>query len=73
VAITVADNGPGLSPEVQSQLFRTGMTTRAAQGGSGLGLMIVKRIVDANGGHIGVESPAGVGASFRVVFPTALS
>jgi signal transduction histidine kinase len=60
--ISVADTGPGISPEIQPHLFerfRQGDSTRTrAHGGLGLGLAIVRHLVDLHGGTVEVQSPA---------------
>ncbi len=68
----VRDNGPGIPPEMQSQLFTP--FTRLAQAratGHGLGLSIVRHIVERLGGEVGVESEAGQGSTFFFTLPTA--
>lgn len=67
--ITVADTGPGIPDEVRDHLFEPFFTTKTK--GTGLGLAVVRRIVDAHGGRIGVESPPGGGARFTLVLPLA--
>jgi signal transduction histidine kinase len=72
VVLEVSDDGPGLSEKVQLKLFQPFVTTRKT--GVGLGLSIVKRIVDAHNGQLEVESPRsdiGRGALFRVVLPVS--
>ena len=73
VAISVADEGEGMAPARLAQLFRrhTGAGDREG-GGSGLGLIICKGLVEAHGGRIRAES-AGPGRGLRVTFtlPTA--
>jgi PAS domain S-box-containing protein len=66
----VRDNGPGLSPEEQGRLFRP--FTRLDQAhtkGHGLGLSIVRRIVEKLGGEVGVESREGKGSTFLFTLP----
>jgi two-component system sensor kinase FixL len=68
--LEVGDDGPGLAEKVQLKLFQPFVTTKKT--GVGLGLSIVKRIVDAHSGRLEVESPRkdiGRGALFRVVLP----
>lgn len=65
--IQVLDNGPGISPEQQSRIFDAFYTTKAA--GTGLGMAIVKRIVEAHGGTIVVANPEQPGAEFVMVVP----
>lgn len=68
----VRDNGPGIEPEVQARLFVP--FTRAAQAqikGHGLGLSIVRRIVEKLGGEVGVESEIGRGSTFSFTLRAA--
>lgn len=70
VRFYVRDNGQGISPEEQAQLFqefiRLGQT-RAR--GHGLGLSIVRRIVEKLGGEVGIESEIGQGSTFSFTLP----
>jgi len=69
VSLTVRDSGPGVDPEVQERIFDPFFTTRA--GGSGLGLAVVFRAVEAHQGAIFVDrSPEG-GAEFVIYLPAA--
>ncbi len=67
VAIEVADSGPGIPDEVRARLFEPFHTTK--ENGTGLGLSVSRRIVEAHGGTITVESTPGKGATFRVELP----
>ena len=70
VRFWVRDNGPGLSPKEQGRLFRP--FTRLDQAhtkGHGLGLSIVRRIVEKLGGQVGVESEEGKGSVFSFTLP----
>jgi two-component system, response regulator PhcR len=67
-AIRFTDNGPGIPPEILSRLTFEPVTTRAQQGGSGMGLMFCRRVVQSMGGQIGVHSGPGPGASVTLLF-----
>ena len=69
VEVVVEDSGPGLAPEIRSQLFQPFMTTKAT--GMGVGLSISRSIIEAHGGRIWVEDNPGGGALFRFTVPTA--
>ena len=66
--IIVHDNGPGIAPQVQSQLFRPVVSTKGA-GHGGVGLSIVKGMVDDLGGQISCHSSSAGGTSFHVLIP----
>jgi PAS domain S-box-containing protein len=75
VCVEIADRGIGISPEEVPKIFSDfhqldGSETRT-YGGLGLGLTFVRRIVEAHGGHIGVESEPGAGSVFRITLPVA--
>ena len=67
VEISVTDTGEGITPENMNKIFQPLFTTKAK--GIGLGLVVCKNLVDANGGQIGVESEPGKGTTFMVVLP----
>ena len=77
VRVVVADRGPGVSPEHAERLFepyyRSPATADSGKDGIGLGLSIVKSIVEAHGGVVGVESRRGGGARFWFSIPTVRS
>lgn len=67
-ALTVRDNGPGMSESVQERAFEPYFSTK--QEGTGLGLAIVKRIVNDHGGYIRLSSTLGEGTTFMIELPT---
>jgi signal transduction histidine kinase len=66
VRVSVADRGPGIPPEYRRTLFHRFVPpspgVNEAQYGTGLGLSVVKAIVEAHGGHVGVDDRPGGGA-----------
>jgi signal transduction histidine kinase len=76
VRISVQDSGEGLPPEKLAQLFqpfnRLGHEATAVQG-TGIGLVVCKRLVELMGGSIGVQSSVGVGSVFWVELVLAQS
>ncbi len=69
VIVTVADNGPGIPPDVLPRIFDPFFTTKDVGEGSGLGLSIVHGIVERHGGTIAVDSEVGRGTRFTVTLP----
>ncbi|MES2572321.1 MAG: sensor histidine kinase [Verrucomicrobiota bacterium] len=68
VTCRVQDNGPGIPAEILPKIFEKHVTS-SGESGSGLGLPIVKQIVEAHGGSVSVESPPGEGATFAFTVP----
>ncbi len=66
LAMDVADDGPGVPPELRERLFRPFFTTRP--GGSGLGLAVARAVAEAHGGSVGLLDDSG-GARFRIELP----
>lgn len=73
VIAAVADNGPGIARTEIPRLFEQHKKMRAEtqREGTGLGLCIVKALVEAHGGHVEVESTLGDGSCFSVLLPVA--
>src|SRR5699024_12705944 len=67
VTIPLRDNGPGFSSEVLARIFEAYVTTKPR--GSGLGLPIVRRIVEDHGGHITVANAEAGGAEVKLWLP----
>jgi len=68
VTITVADNGPGISPEEEPKIFQAFYSTKG-QKGTGLGLAAAKKIIEEHHGRIVVKSKPGEGAAFVIRLP----
>jgi C4-dicarboxylate-specific signal transduction histidine kinase len=67
VAVVVADNGPGVAPQIAARLFEPFNTSKAA--GMGMGLAISRSLLSASGGDIALGEPEGAGASFTIMLP----
>jgi signal transduction histidine kinase len=71
VMLTVRDSGRGMDEITRSQVFEPYFTTKEADSGTGLGLALVRDIVEESGGTVDVESSPGQGACFHVRLPAA--
>jgi two-component system OmpR family sensor kinase len=75
VGIEIADDGVGIAaedlPHLFERFYRADVSRSRASGGSGLGLSIVKSLVESHGGTITVESTPGEGTTFRIILPAA--
>jgi signal transduction histidine kinase len=73
ILISVRDEGPGIAPEDLPHVFERFYRSASVRGteGLGLGLYICRKLVDAHGGRIWVESDRGAGAEFHVALPAA--
>jgi two-component system, OmpR family, phosphate regulon sensor histidine kinase PhoR len=73
--VAVRDYGPGIAPEhlprLTERFYRVDVTESRAQGGTGLGLALVKHILNRHRGRLSIESMLGAGATFTVHLPTA--
>jgi signal transduction histidine kinase len=70
VSLSLIDTGKGMTPEVMANVFRPFYSTRP--GGSGLGLATSRKIVQAHGGTIEVQSEVGRGTKFTIHLPTTV-
>lgn len=71
IRITVQDSGPGIPKEQLDKIFDRFFQVEGTEGGSGIGLSLVKELVQLHKGQISVSSDSGRGASFRLSLPVA--
>ncbi|MBN1598597.1 MAG: PAS domain S-box protein [Bacteroidales bacterium] len=69
ISVSFKDTGPGIEPDIKEKIFEPFFTTKKQGEGSGLGLDIVKKIVDKHKGIVEVESKLGEGANFIIKIP----
>jgi len=69
LAISISDTGSGIADEIKDRIFDPFFTTRTSGEGSGMGLAIVKRIVEQHKGTIAVQTEVGVGTTVTVTLP----
>jgi two-component system sensor histidine kinase BaeS len=73
MVMSVSDTGAGISiddlPRIFDQFYRADPSRNRVTGGAGLGLTIVKRLVEAHGGTVSVASSPGDGTTFTVALP----
>ncbi len=67
LALSIIDNGPGISPPVLAKMFEERFTTKSADRGTGLGLGIVKRLIREAEGAIMIRTEVGAGSTFTVL------
>jgi signal transduction histidine kinase len=72
VRVSVADDGPGIPPEIQRRIFDPFFTTKDAGEGTGLGLTICYSIIDEHGGRIWTENKPEGGAVFHIELPVGV-
>jgi two-component system, cell cycle sensor histidine kinase and response regulator CckA len=71
VRISVEDDGAGVSTELQGRIFEPFFTTKGELGGTGLGLSVVRGVVEQHGGFIQLDSELGRGSLFTVYLPAS--
>ena len=69
IVCAVIDNGAGIDEATAAHIFEPFFTTRKTTGGSGLGLPLVRALVERHGGNVEFESVLGEGTTFRIVLP----
>ena len=70
IEVSVRDNGPGLTPDARQNVFEPFFTTKTK--GTGLGMAIARRIVEAHGGQIAVGNDSSIGAEFVITLPRSI-
>lgn len=73
VRLVVSDSGPGMPPEVLARCFEPYFSTKGRAIATGMGLSMVKGIIEAASGHISVQAPPGGGTTFTMILPTETS
>jgi signal transduction histidine kinase len=68
IVFEVSDNGAGMTPEVKEKLFTSFFSTKGHRG-TGLGLMVTRKLIEEHGGKIEVTSQLGEGTTFTVRLP----
>src|SRR6202011_3713818 len=75
LTVRVVDTGPGISaehvPNLFERFYRVDSSRARATGGAGIGLAVVKQLVEAHGGMVGVRSVVGAGTTFSFTLPLA--
>ncbi len=69
ICLTVKDNGTGIDPGVQKEVFNPFVTTKESGKGTGMGLSTVHGIVHMHGGHLTLQSEPGLGTTIKLFFP----
>ena len=73
IEVAVRDDGPGIAPEhvprLTERFYRVDAASSRQQGGTGLGLALVKHILNRHRGRLAIESEPGQGATFRAAIP----
>jgi PAS domain S-box-containing protein len=72
VEIAVVDNGPGLSPEALARCFEPYFSTKGRSIATGMGLAMVRGLVESAGGSVSVRSEPGSGATFTITLPSGV-
>jgi two-component system phosphate regulon sensor histidine kinase PhoR len=75
--VSVKDYGPGIAPEhlprLTERFYRVDVTESRAQGGTGLGLALVKHVLQRHRGRLSIDSALGAGATFTIRLPAVTS
>jgi CheY-like chemotaxis protein len=71
VRLTIADDGPGIAPEVRDRIFEPFVTTKSKQGSTGLGLAWLRGMAKQSGGEARIASTPGFGTTVALLLPIA--
>jgi len=66
IEIHVRDTGKGIPADLQQRIFEPAFTTKSVEGGTGMGLAVVRRVVDTHGGQLSLDSAPGRGTCVRI-------
>jgi PAS domain S-box-containing protein len=69
IRLVIADNGPGIPPDLRSRVFEPFFTTKPVGAGTGVGLSICHAVIRSHGGSIDIDETAGGGATFAIRLP----
>ncbi|MCP4152658.1 MAG: hypothetical protein GY757_33285 [bacterium] len=72
IILEISDTGTGIKPDIVDKIFEPLYTTKEKDKGTGLGLFVVKQIVEEHNGKIVVESELGKGTTFTIIFPPTM-
>ena len=73
VVVEIRDTGGGIAEEHLDMIFQTGFTTKGSEKGTGIGLALVREMIEEHNGNITVSSTVGEGTTFRINIPKAES
>ena len=69
IQVSIKDNGAGIPEEIKNRIFEPFFTTKKAGEGTGIGLDLVKKIIEKHDAQIDLESTVGEGATFIITLP----
>jgi len=71
IRVSIRDTGPGIDPSVQDMILKDIVTTKSSGEGTGIGLSLVKKMIESQLGRIWFESEPGKGTTFFVELPVS--
>ncbi len=69
IHISIEDSGDGMSREVLKKVFEKGFTTRGTKDGNGIGMYLVKKIIEKHQGSVEIKSTEGQGTTVHIILP----